>query len=58
MLGTALALGTLAGFVAVGVGLAGFLLRIRIEEALMTGEFPEAYPAYKKRTAALVPWIW
>lgn len=34
-----------------------FLWRIRVEENLMLKEFPNEYPAYKKRTWALVPFI-
>lgn len=34
------------------------LYRIRREEALMTQIFPKAYPAYKKRTKALIPFVW
>ena len=37
---------------------AAFLMRIRVEEALMTSQFPEAYPAYKHETPALIPFVW
>ena len=33
------------------------LVKIRIEESLMTRQFPEAYPAYRRRTKALIPFI-
>lgn len=35
-----------------------FVRRIYIEEATMTAQFPDKYPEYKKRTWALVPWVW
>ena len=35
-----------------------FLYRIPIEERYMMQLFPDQYPAYKKRTKALVPFIW
>lgn len=35
-----------------------FLVRIRIEEALMTQQFPDQYPYYKKWTKRLIPFMW
>ena len=35
-----------------------FLIRITAEEKIMTEQFPDAYPEYKKRTKALIPFIW
>lgn len=35
-----------------------FIFRMRQEEALMTKTFPKDYPAYKKRTKRLIPFIW
>jgi len=56
-LGTAIAIGSLGGF----IGFVGFLLlhiwKLRREEALLAGHFPDSYPAYKARTYALVPYI-
>ena len=34
-----------------------FLWKMSIEEALMKREFPEAYPAYRAKTKALIPFI-
>lgn len=34
-----------------------FLYSARSEEALMTAQFPEQYPAYKRRTKMLVPFV-
>ncbi len=35
-----------------------FILRIFAEDRLMASQFPSDYPAYKKRTWALIPFIW
>ena len=35
-----------------------FIWRIRIEEGFMMQLFPGQYPEYKKRTKALIPFIW
>ena len=35
-----------------------FLYRIPVEERYMTQLFPDQYPEYKKKTRALVPFIW
>ncbi len=37
---------------------ATFVYRIHVEEGIMLRTFPEAYPAYKSRTKALIPLIW
>ncbi len=37
---------------------ANFLYRIPVEERYMMQLFPDQYPAYKKRTKALIPFIW
>jgi protein-S-isoprenylcysteine O-methyltransferase len=42
-------------FVVMGVN---FLYRIPIEERYMMQLFPDQYPEYRKRTKALVPWVW
>jgi protein-S-isoprenylcysteine O-methyltransferase Ste14 len=58
VLGTALAVGTgdaLIGFVGVVVG---FLIKMRREETLMIQEFGDEYREFKKRVAALVPFIY
>lgn len=59
VIGTVLALTpTLGGLCGVCLGIIGLTIKLRQEEALMTRQFPEAYPAYKKRVrAALVPFI-
>ena len=35
-----------------------FLWRVGAEDALMTRQFPNEYPAYKRRTKALIPFVW
>jgi protein-S-isoprenylcysteine O-methyltransferase Ste14 len=57
-IGTALTMGTLASYVAVLLGIIGFLMRIRSEEQLMMTQFQDAYSAYKVRTKTLVPFLW
>jgi len=59
MLGTALSLGRLDSIL-------GFVLRyfyyvfskIKTEENILTQHFSKAYPAYQKRTKALIPFLW
>jgi len=55
MLATAVTIGSVASYLAVVVALIAFRLRISIEEALMLSEFPDTYPAYRPKTAALIP---
>ncbi len=57
-LGTALTIGTVAAYIALIFTLIGFLIRIRKEEALMTAQFPAAYPEYKTRSKILIPFVW
>jgi len=35
-----------------------FLWRVGAEDRLMMRQFPDAYPAYKARTPALIPFVW
>jgi len=35
-----------------------FLWRVGAEDKLMEGQFPAQYPDYKKRTKALIPFVW
>jgi protein-S-isoprenylcysteine O-methyltransferase Ste14 len=58
MLGTAFTIGSVASYLAVLLALAAFLARIRVEEKLMTSQFPDAYPLYQRRTRALLPFLW
>jgi protein-S-isoprenylcysteine O-methyltransferase Ste14 len=54
--GTALALGNLAGILALVICFLGHWWKLRREEALLTKHFP-TYPEYKLRTKALIPFI-
>ncbi len=45
-------------FVTFFVGSVIFAWRVQKEEALMMKEFPDQYPVYKKKTWALVPFIY
>jgi protein-S-isoprenylcysteine O-methyltransferase Ste14 len=56
--GTALANDNWAGVLALVIVAASFLRKMRTEERFMTDTFGERYSAYKKRTAALVPFVW
>ncbi len=57
-LGTALAVGTIeaaAGFLLIAASL---WIKLRREERLMMCQFPDEYPAYRRRVKRLVPFIW
>ena len=56
-LAAAIAFGYTGGFLGVGLVALGFWYKLRKEEALMTRHFPAAYPAYKARVKALIPWV-
>ena len=57
-LGLAIFRGTLTGFILVVIILAGLWLKALQEEKLLTRHFREAYPQYRKRVKALVPFVW
>jgi protein-S-isoprenylcysteine O-methyltransferase Ste14 len=57
VLGTALAIGRLHAGIGLVVGVVGFWIKLRQEEALMMRHFPDAYPEYKQRVKALVPFV-
>jgi protein-S-isoprenylcysteine O-methyltransferase Ste14 len=56
-LGSVLAFGEARALCAVVLALAALVYKIRVEEQLMTETFPTAYPAYRQRVKALIPWI-
>ena len=56
MLGTALAT-TLFGLIAVAVLAAYFIYSATREESYLAGQFPDTYPAYKRSTKMLVPFV-
>jgi protein-S-isoprenylcysteine O-methyltransferase Ste14 len=57
VLGTAIVLGEVRGFLAAVFFIGSIALRIRDEEKLLTQHFPQAYPEYQKQTPALIPWL-
>jgi protein-S-isoprenylcysteine O-methyltransferase Ste14 len=57
LFGTALADGAAYGFIATALILAGFVLRIQLEEARMRDTFPE-YVDYCRHTARLIPGVY
>jgi protein-S-isoprenylcysteine O-methyltransferase Ste14 len=58
MIGTALTVGLRASYIGVLLGSTAFLMRIPVEERLMTEQFPDTYPAYKTRVKGLIPFVW
>jgi protein-S-isoprenylcysteine O-methyltransferase Ste14 len=57
MLGTALYYAEPLGFVLFVAGVVAFYVKSRQEESLMTSHFPDEYPAYRRRTKALIPYV-
>ncbi len=58
VLGVAIFYGRVIGFVAFIIFFITFWLRARQEEKLLTKQFPEAYPNYKARVKAFIPFIY
>jgi protein-S-isoprenylcysteine O-methyltransferase Ste14 len=58
VLGTALVLGEIRGLISLVLVAIGFLATSRAEEQLMSEQFPDAYPIYKKKVKALIPYVW
>lgn len=54
--GTAIALGWF-WFIAVGIMGVYFFYSATVEERFMTSQFPDAYPAYKRSTKMLLPFV-
>jgi len=57
-LGSALAAGALGSWLGLLVLFAGFLIKLRQEEAILLRHFPRAYPDYMRRVKALVPFVY
>lgn len=57
-LGSAIALGTRAGFLGFLLTLCSCWIKLRQEERLMLRAFGEEYAAYARRTKRLIPFIW
>ena len=47
-----------AWIIMLGIVTVIFVWRVHAEEQLMIEQFPELYPGYKKRTWALIPYVW
>jgi protein-S-isoprenylcysteine O-methyltransferase Ste14 len=58
LVGTALATGAPYGFIGLALILLGFLVRVRLEEALMRETFPGEYDDYSRHTARLIPGVY
>jgi len=56
-LGTALAVGEWRGVLAVAIAAAAFWRKLRLEEAVMSREFGQAYARYAERVPALIPFL-
>jgi protein-S-isoprenylcysteine O-methyltransferase Ste14 len=56
--GTAIERDNWAGVLALVLVTAAFLRKMRTEERFMTDTFGDRYLAYKRRTKALVPYVW
>jgi protein-S-isoprenylcysteine O-methyltransferase Ste14 len=57
-LGDAIRLGVWRGFAGMLILFIALLIKIRREEALLSGHFGEEYANYKKRVKALIPFLW
>ena len=57
ILGTAIATGALLAFVSLAVMIVLFLIKIRMEEQFLLGEFGVEYERYRADVKALVPWV-
>ena len=57
LLGTFIGTGRVRTAALLGFAVLVIVLKIRIEESLMMRQFPDEYPDYRKRTQALVPFL-
>jgi protein-S-isoprenylcysteine O-methyltransferase Ste14 len=57
VLGTAIVSGRASWFLAFFAVFIGVSVKARAEERLLTKHFPEAYPSYRRRVKALIPFI-
>jgi protein-S-isoprenylcysteine O-methyltransferase Ste14 len=55
--GTAIVIGELWAFLLILFVMAGFLMKIRVEEKFLLEEFGEAYVQYRKEVKALIPYL-
>ncbi len=57
-IGAALAVDSVEGFAGVLLFAAGLWIKMGQEERLMMRQFPDDYPAYRRRVKRLIPFIW
>jgi protein-S-isoprenylcysteine O-methyltransferase Ste14 len=57
VLGAAIMVGQVRGFVALGITFLAFWHKSRYEEDLMNKQFPDQYPAYAHKVKKLIPWV-
>lgn len=57
LLGTAIALSEIRGFIGLFLSFLALWIKLRIEERWMRSQFGDSYAAYAHRTAALVPYL-
>jgi len=55
--GTAIVSGQYHALLGVAVGALAYVRKIRIEDRVLSAEFGPNYETYRKRTAALIPWV-
>lgn len=58
ILGTAIGIGELGSIIAFVVCVCTYVLKLKVEERLLTSHFGNQYEDYKKNTKALVPFVW
>jgi protein-S-isoprenylcysteine O-methyltransferase Ste14 len=57
LLGSAITVGLVRCFCGFAILFVAFAFRVRFEEALMMKQFPDQYPAYRRRVRALIPYV-
>jgi protein-S-isoprenylcysteine O-methyltransferase Ste14 len=56
-LGTAIAFGRLAAFIAVPLVFVSFWINLSQEERLMLKQLPDGYPDYQRRVKRIIPFL-
>lgn len=57
VLGTGIGNGRVKDLVVLAFIIVTLSVKLRLEEALMLRQFPQAYPEYRKRTKAIIPFV-
>lgn len=57
VLGTAVQIAELRGFIALLLAFTGFVLKSRLEDSFMRQQFGDEYAQYKHQVKAMIPWI-